>query len=353
MEPTAQRTEAPRRPRQWLELAAVLLVVFALPALFRVPVTGPAAVAGYGDGTKPAGAPAFDLAPLQQLRAVQPDYLFVGNSNTTTRIDEQRLGELLDASVLVQATDGTTGVHWYLQLVNHLIPSGARPRTLFVLFRDDELLSFSQTRPELLLAWSQDFEPAFEAIHQADCTTRSMRMQAAADRGITALWPLAAVESDNLYPLADALTPAAILQGRPATVFHTDLNRRFGLGHMRPVASDGMTDLGKHSGSGDFAARARCSVLPHLLQAAADAELDLVLVRVQRRTWTGDDQEIEALVRQLADFAADHGVPLVDFSGDPEIPAEWYGTVDHIADEHRETWTELFHQRVFVEGLGR
>jgi len=331
----------------------VLLVVFALPALFRVPITSPAPVAGFGDGHKPAGAEAFDATLQRELAQAQPAALFIGNSNTYTRIDEARLAALIGGPVLVQAHDGTTGVHWYLQLVNHVIPSQARPARIFVLFRDDELLSYTGTKLSLVERWSQPFEPAFAAMDQADCTTRSMRLRAGAERAIQAVWPLAAMESDNLYPLADAVAPAAILQGRPTATFHAELNARFGLGHLRPITSDGMSDLGKYEGSDDFAARARCSVLPQLLDAAQEAGLELTLVRVQRRTWDGQDHELEAMVAQLGAYAAEHGVQLVDFSGDPAVTTDWYGTVDHISDEHRGAWTELFHRRVYVEGGDR
>jgi len=340
-------TPAGGEPHAWRTLLLVVLVVFGLPAAFRLNVPPIVEQAGYGDGSKPAGAPAFDSAPLEALRRQRPRYVFIGNSNAYTRIDEARLERRLGAEVLVQATAATAGPHWYLQVKNHVIASGVKPHRVFILFRDGELLDYTSAKAELRLRYSQDLEPAFADIDRAECTTLGMRLRAGTRRAVAYVWPLSTVPRDDLYTVTDALTPSDLLDGRSPREFHRVLNRRFGLGHLRTDAHDALIDSA--SGRADpeaFAARAACSTLPHLLAAARETELSLVFLRIQRRTWSADDADVEREARELAAYLRARGAAFHDFSGDPAIRPEWYGAIDHIADEYRGVWTDLLVERL-------
>ena len=333
--------------RGWRSLAAVLLIVFAAPAAIRVGGSPVPPQAGYGDGSKPPGAPAFDDGPIEELKQARPDYLFIGNSNTDTRVHEQRLEQLTGGEVLVQAHGGSAGVHWYLQIKNHVIASGVRPRKLFVLFRDHELTDFSDAAIDTRLKFSRGHEPALQAIDQNECTTAGMRFRAAAHRAIGVIWPLSYKPEDGLLKLATALAPESLLGGSNELRFRLELTRRFGLGHLRADAPDALIDSVTHRFDlQDFSTRAACSALPFLLDEARDAGLDLVLVRIQRRSWTADDLELERSMQELAAFVRAHGASFVDLSGDERIQPEWYGQSDHIAERYMQSWTEVFHQRL-------
>jgi hypothetical protein len=87
-----------------------------------------------------------------------------------------------------------------------------------------------------------------------------------------------------------------------------------------------------------------------MVALAAEHELSLVFVRVQRRPDRDGRVEqspaLRAYMDQLRRYLESHGALLVDFTGDPGVRPEWYGNGDHIAPQHRRDWTTLFHQRV-------
>lgn len=328
-------------------LLLVLVIVFGVPALIRPDMTPTPVEVGYGTGDKPEGARPFDASPIAELDRVRPRFLFVGNSNTYTRIDEDHLASLVGGPVLVQAESNTGGVHWYLQLKNHLLASGARPERVFVLYRTRELGDTYTRAPEQRHAWSLEHEPALAAIEQADCATTGDRFRAAAYRATQAIWPTVDVRSDDLMNVALAVAPRALFAGEEPYAFREALNRRFGLGHLRPTVGDDLLQ-GATLDVEDFERRARCSTLPALLGLARDEGIPLTLVRIQTRTWP-DGPEVEAWHRALFAAAERHGVETHDFSGDPEVTRAWYGTADHISQAHERDWTELFARRV----LGR
>lgn len=325
-------------------LILVLVIVFGLPALIRPDLTAAPVEIGYGTGDKPAGARPFDASPIAELERVQPRYLFIGNSNTYTRIDEAHLASLVGGPVLVQAESNTGGVHWYLQLKNHLVASKARPERVFVFYRTRELGDTYTRAPEQRHAWSREHEPALAAIGEADCSTTGDAFRAAAYRLTQALWPAVDVRSDDLMNVALALTPDSLYEGREPYAFREALGRRFGLGHLRPTVGDDLL-AGATLEVDAFERRTRCSTLPSLLALAHDEGIPLTLVRIQTRTWP-NGPEVEAWHRSLFATAERYGVETFDFSGDPEVPRAWYGTADHIAEGHERDWTELFARRV-------
>ncbi|MEM9176924.1 MAG: hypothetical protein AAGC67_17010 [Myxococcota bacterium] len=325
-------------------LLLVLAVVFVLPAAIR-PDLEPAPVeAGYGTGDKPEGARAFDAAPIAELDRVRPRFLFIGNSNTYTRIDEAYLEARVGGPVLVQAESNTGGVHWYLQLKNHLLASEARPERVFVFYRTRELGDPYLRAPEQRHAFSRAHEPALAALAEADCTTTGDAFRAGAHRIVQRIWPTVDVRSDDLMNVALAVAPDFLFRGAEPYAFREALNRRFGLGHLRPTVGDDLL-AGAALDVDDFERRTRCSTLPALLALARDEDIPLTLVRIQTRTWP-HGPEVEAWHQALFASAARHGVEFHDFSGDPEIPRAWYGTADHIAGAHERDWTALFARRV-------
>lgn len=325
-------------------LFLVLMIVFGVPALIRPDVPPTPVEIGYGTGEKPDGARPFDPSPIAELERVRPRFLFIGNSNTYTRIDEDHLASLVGGPVLVQAESNTGGVHWYLQLKNHLVPSNARPERVFVFYRTRELGDTYTRAPEQRHAWSREHEPALAALEQADCATTGDAFRAAAYRATRSIWPTVDVRSDDLMNVALAVAPDALFGGDEPYAFREALNRRFGLGHLRPTVGDDLLE-GANLEVDAFEQRTRCSTLPALLSLARDEGIPLTLVRIQTRTWP-NGPEVEAWHQALFAAAERHGVTTYDFSGDPEVVRAWYGTADHISEDHERDWTELFARRV-------
>jgi hypothetical protein len=81
----------------------------------------------------------FEENRLDELRAMQPGYVVIGDSMAGTRIDERRLGELAHAPIAPLLHPGSGSAFWYLALKNWVIASGIHPRMVFVFFPDTNL----------------------------------------------------------------------------------------------------------------------------------------------------------------------------------------------------------------------
>ena len=125
-----------------LVLAAAFVTPLSLRALNRAAV-GVAPGLGY--------LPALELSrehrqfnpqPLANLSYGRPAWVFIGDSMMGTRVDPLYLGEISssrDEIVAFLFHPATGPAWWYLAFKNHLVPSGVKPRAVFVFFRDTNL----------------------------------------------------------------------------------------------------------------------------------------------------------------------------------------------------------------------
>ena len=98
----------------------ILAVIFGIPALI---------------------SPRLDARPeAGEVLAIDPDYVFIGNSMLESRIDVERFQELADGPKVISLVDSGLGASaWYLRLKNHVIAPGAKPETVFIFSRDSAL----------------------------------------------------------------------------------------------------------------------------------------------------------------------------------------------------------------------
>ena len=125
-----------------LVLAAAVVTPLSLRALNRAAVGVPPGL-GY--------LPALELSrehrefnpqPIANLSYGQPAWVFIGDSMMGTRVDPVYLGEISarhDEIVAFLFHPATGPAWWYLAFKNHLVPSGVKPRAVFVFFRDTNL----------------------------------------------------------------------------------------------------------------------------------------------------------------------------------------------------------------------
>jgi hypothetical protein len=135
--------------------------------------------------------------------------------------------------------------------------------------------------------------------------------------------------------------------------FVDDMNRRFGLDHLRPFAQADIADAGDPAL--DFAATVQTSTLPLVLDLAREHGLRLCFVRVLRRPEGGrPPRESPALRQYVADlrqYLLAHGAALLDDRSVPDLARLAYDDGDHILDSERVRYTELFYPR--LAELGR
>lgn len=310
-------------------------------------------MATIGDGVKPEGTWAFDPAPTRALARDKPGFVMLGNSMAFTRIDPQRLGQTLGATVADHAHPNVRAVHWYLQIKNHVIPAGVKPRAVIVFFRDDALTRVSTFRPDLRAKFSHATEPAIGAATARECVSRSARFRAWVREAVRAVYPLDAYAGSELMAyFAVWIAPEAIVGDDEAYTFWQATNNLFDFDRLkrdRAAAPSVVPD--ELESDGAFEALARCSLLAPMLDEASQAGLTIVFVRVQRRpTIQGDPPpQSEALIDYLARlrrYVEGRGAHMIDFTGDPAVTRSMYSNGDHIADDHRPAYTDHFARRL-------
>jgi hypothetical protein len=134
------------RRQHLIQTAAYLGAVLGVPALWRG--SAEQAVGGEdGAGEELQRRPRkgwslghkklrFDAKPREDLAAERPEFLFLGDSMAKAHIDPETVTRLTGRKGGVLFLPNSTSARWYLMLKNYVIPSGVKPRRLFVLFRN-------------------------------------------------------------------------------------------------------------------------------------------------------------------------------------------------------------------------
>lgn len=305
--------------------------------------------------TPPAKEP-FDAALVKRLHKARPAYIIMGNSMAGSRIDAALLGRLAGARVYDLHRNQSYSTTWYLLLKNVVIPSGVKPRAVFLLFRDAWLTNpwrgaAGRNSQVAQQRYSLEREPLVERLVQGRGSWRGQIAQA--------LEPLLLLEKYG-PGLRVAMSQGAMDLARPTAmttgykldqrrrVWERTVNNRFRLAGLRPhTAGFRARRLAQDL---DFSRSLAGSFLPAMITLAQEHGIRLVLVRVQTRP-RPDGQikqsaDLKSYIQQLGQYLRGQGVGFHDFTGDPAVSRAMYGNRDHIAAEHKADYTRLFHQRL-------
>jgi hypothetical protein len=290
----------------------------------------------------------FYAEPLEQLAELKPAYVVIGDSMAGTRIHTTRLSELTGriAAPLLQAGSGSA--YWYLALKNWVIASGARPKVVFIFFRDTNLTDV-MFRLDEGYRWNidrvaGDEEPELNEVIARRAGALRFRVRSGIDRAYGAdrarLWLLEGLPDR----LARALEPSA----RRRKAFVTNMNARFDFMHIRPFETADYS--GTADRDADFHYYVNRSVLPLMLDEAERAGITLCFVRVQRRPVDNKPPYQSPALRQyIADLKAyveARGAIFHDDTGDPKLTLEMYEDGDHVNEEWRVYYTENLYDRL-------
>jgi hypothetical protein len=347
--PGVTRRRAARRPV--IELTAFVAILVLSPLGLRL--------VGRRDAgqEQPSYLPALEATrprlgflaePIEQLRYLQPAYVFIGDSMLGTRIDAAHLSTLIDDQpVAVLAHPATGPAYWYLALKNNVVASGVKPKVVFVFFRDTQI-----TDPMFRLTeeyrWAVDHvalneEPILNAVVARHTQGPWFQLH-----GLVSRFYGADRAGQSLDRTIREL-PARMVAGGGARRFVTDMNRLFNYENLRPVAS---ADI--EAGAGpipDFDAVVGDSLLPEMIRLVQAGGLKLCLVRVQRRPLPDgrpprQSPELRAYIRALERYVQAHGQVFRDDTGDPEMTLDMYEDGDHVARGARARYSEIFRRRV-------
>jgi hypothetical protein len=339
------------RVRGVVALAFVLLCVLIVPLIVRIAnaerrETPPATYLPALEG--PRERESFDTNRIDELSRLKPGFVVIGDSMAGTRIDDRRLGARAGRPVALLLQPGSGSAYWYLALKNWVIASGAKPRVVFMFFRDtnltDVLFRLDEQFRWSLDAVAHDREDELNAVIATRTRTPPRQLELAVER---------AYQGDRARRWAEpAFTgwPARVLipSRRHRAEFIYEMNTRFGLEHQRP--SEAADVQASDEAGADFPRFIDRSVLPLMLRDARQAGLILCVVRVQRRPVGGQppvqSAAMRRYVRDLQAYVESHGGVFHDDTGDPALTLSMYEDGDHLARDAKPLYTDIFFDRL-------
>jgi hypothetical protein len=318
-------------------MAVVILMAILIP---------PALIRPGAQGQLP-----FEDKLLADLDSAGPDYVFIGNSMLTSRIDTDVLaGKLGDRCCYLLATGGVESAWMHQALKNLALAAKHRPKKIFVFFRDAFLTQPSYRATDRY--WWR-----IERLSHADEPelTRAMSLsrtwQEKLEFTLGDIYPIQKYRDRASQTISwvasEAVTPGRVRFGGAAGSRYDSL---FDLDKLRSTDQDDTAFEEEGDADYDFNARIGNSLLPSMIHLAHEAGVPLVFVRVQRRpSRTGPPAQSRALqdyMIKLQAYFSQQGVQFYDFNGDPELTLDRYLDGDHIRPSWKPQSTELFMKRL-------
>ena len=330
----------------WVTLVVSVLIVVGLPALvFR------------GQGTA-----AFDKEPARVMEALDPDYVFIGNSMLESRVNAGLMGELAGGQeIYLLVTPAVTSAAWYLQLKNYVVNAEVDPKAVFIFFRANELtdplyrtdgpyrdvLQRMQSGPEPAFAsviasnanWSTNIGGRLQDIYPIQA--RRLHAEEAISR-LAAGVLLPNLLIDSARHVLGTINPDAY---RARLEDHLTIRRETNDVFDRVNLRSGARLVGRRTNDQDFTTTLDDSFLPLMIEQAHLIDLPLIFVRVQQRPG-GDgtiqnDPLLDQYIADLRNYTESNGFALIDMNGHPDIRLEHYKDGDHISPSFKEEYTRI------------
>ncbi len=335
------KEDPPEKRSQVLRLLIFVAAVLALPAVVCqfIPLRA-----------------RFDKRPLAQLRSHHPDVVILSDSMVDNGVDPGLLGRMLkpDATPPLRVEllwyGGASSASWFFQLKNYVIASGIRPKLVVIFFRD-RMLTDARFRTEgtyraKLEAAMHEDEPAYRSVLGSKDSPPNILAKA-----IAILYPLDArryafhqyLEETSMRFVADfGLTVPKVRRA---------VNRTFAISNMARGALDeaaGVTQEQRVRFDPDPAH----SFLPHMIEAANEAQLRLCFVRVKRYAdaegKAPEAPELREYITSLRAWVESHGAFFVDDTGNAARTREMFLAP---GDDHMGPWAKQRSTELYAEKL--
>lgn len=348
--PVGRPPAARRSHGETIALAAVLAATFVIPLALRA-LGGLAPSSDAPASYLPALEASrvrepFETKGIDDLRRLQPEFVVIGDSMAGSRLDATRLTELLDYRTVAPIYHAGTGsAFWYLALKNWVVASQVHPKLVIIPFRDENLTD-PMFRVNGRYRGSLDRvarvrEPVLNEILAMHTDGAWYRAHDAVD----AVYEAAAARA-WLEPRLVGLPVSLVVRHRSRPRFLERMNEGiFGLQALRQTSAADMAEAGDESVF-DFAANLPRSLLPEMFNVARHGGIRLAFVRVQRRPEAGapprQSPALRRYVEDLRHYVEANGGLFADDWGDPDQPLAVYADGDHVLQDFRERYTELF-----------
>jgi hypothetical protein len=326
------------KPGEVKRLCILVIIVLGGPALLRHAL--------------PAKAN-FDPKPIAQLRAAQPDLVLIGDSMLGSRIDipllEEKFGGKLRAESIWNG--GAASACWYLVLKNYVVASGVRPRLVCIFFRD-RLLTTPHFRTGGI------FRSNLESVmHEEEPIVQRVLGESAPGRmnvleqWVTRVYPVNARRENMLEQINHKMFDVVAPSRSSAKALKRQVNKTFDVARMRGEVATESIDVSAQETT-TFNPDPNRSFLPHMVEEAARAEIQLCFVRVKRHPDAGDnmpqDDSLRRYIAELGSWLRTRGCALIDDTDDPAFTADMYLEAK---DDHIGTWAKARATEIYAAKL--
>jgi hypothetical protein len=345
--------DAPHSRRQHLVQAAAFgAAVLGVPALLRregKPLTeavdGPAVEREFFN----TGRKSYDSRPREVLAKERAEFLFFGDSMVKAHIDAELASQMTGKRCGIFFLPRSTSARWYLMLKYHVIPSGVKPRKLFVLFRNciwhmPELRVSESDWDDLERTMEDPNDPVMEQV--LGLTPR----HSASGANVLLEERLYPVQRQRESLQLGVQEMAAQLMGQDFDQLKAAANARTSWENFR----GGMVaepNYEGYAGYSPFTMAADKSFFPHFLALAEKEGIPLHFIRLRRRPTKkvadSDHKDVPIYMAEMKALLKERGYDFTDLSGDTAVTAEMFAEGDHLDVKHRSWFTKRL-----IEKLG-
>lgn len=341
-----------------LRLLAIILLILLPPVL----------VGGIPDKVY------FDDTHIKQLTTLHPDYVFIGSSILLSRIDVNHLSKIRPGETgYILGDVGSLSSLWYLWLKNSLISSQIKPKTVFIVFRENALTNpedetSSLVNKKKILQNSLQEEPVFDHIlNHHKTVVDQVREQLNVVYSIQETWRkkgywlvdslgfLFSIPGYLEYKWNNLLHPEQATEAKAKEFFvtrfnfKTRMNKEIFHPNNQRVVKNKTTNSNVSNERYNFNERVMHSFLPEIIRLGKEASLKLVFIRTQTMPNTDGTPhiptpEFSRYLQDLSEYLKKEGVGFHDFTGDPSIQWTFYLDGGHIAPKYKKFYTEHFVQ---------
>ena len=268
-----------------------------------------------------------------------PDIVMLGNSLLRAGVDIKDFSRQTGLRTHRSYSNGSASAWWYLCVKNVLCETSPSPRYAFIFFRDHFLTDPAfrtigvYRRPIRQLSHKK--EPV---LYQTISNYGQMTSKTWAIDEAKAWWER---RIKKITRGLLGLSPG-VIQSSLQEVFH-EKNMQGDKFHQQQLNSEIASSIDLF----DFNQKYPKSFLPEMISLAKEKGIQLVFVRLKRR-YSEEAPYLTKYMNDLKELLARHQVKLLDFSKEPSIKEEHFGSGDHLNIEGKELFTKLLSAEVNV-----
>ena len=283
----------------------------------------------------------------EQLIAEHDQVVLLGDSALKDSVDQATFHQAIGMNTLDIAIPGSASAMWYLIFKNNIINSSFRPRVVVIFFRDSEL-----TTPDFRVSGKY-----FTLLDEYAGANDSLFVKRAYINPMNPLEKLAEMylplygERLNIRRTQDYWIKykiPAVLTRCDQTCTDAATDRVFSQERVDKDEFDNEVAAGESTlyiwPNLLFNWQLNRSFLPEMIRLAKERDIRLIMVRQKTMRFSSPMSEPPVLplyMRGLRSYLAGNDIPLVDFSNDPRITANFFNDFVHMNEGGRAVFTQM------------